>query len=72
MPDTERKRKTPEKAFAIFAIVILLVMIFPIYGLANAALPIVMGLPFSMFWVVFWIIVEFVGLIVFVRYEYGQ
>ncbi len=72
MPDTEGKRKTPEKAYAVFAVFILLVMMFPLYGLGNSAQPIVIGLPFSLFWVVFWIGVEFVGLIAFFRYEYGR
>jgi hypothetical protein len=72
MPDTEKQRKTPEKAYAVFAIVILLLMMFPLYGLGNSAQPIVIGLPFSLFWVVFWIGVEFAGLIAFFRYEYGR
>jgi hypothetical protein len=72
MFDTVQKRKTPEKAFALFTIIILLLMMFPLYALGNSALPIVIGLPFSLFWVVFWIGVEFVGLVAFIRYEYGR
>jgi hypothetical protein len=72
MSETVQKRKTPETAFALFTIIILLLMMFPLYGLGNSALPIVIGLPFSLFWVVFWIGVEFVGLIAFIRYEYGR
>jgi hypothetical protein len=72
MPDSEQTRKTPEGVFALFTVVILLLMMGPLFGLGNSALPIVLGLPFSMFWVVFWIAVEFVGLIAFIRYEYGR
>lgn len=72
MPDIEKKRKSPEKVVALFIVFIVLVMIFPVFGLANSATPIVMGLPLSLFWVVFWIIVEFFALVAFFRYEYGR
>ena len=51
--------------FIIFAVFIALVMIFPIFGLANRVEPRVLGVPFSMIWVIFWIGVEFVVLVAF-------
>ena len=51
--------------FIIFAVFIALVMIFPIFGLANRVEPRVLGMPFSMIWVIFWIGVEFVVLVAF-------
>ena len=51
--------------FIIFAVFIALVMVFPIFGLANRGEPRVLGMPFSMIWVIFWIGVEFVVLVAF-------
>ena len=51
--------------FIIFAVFIALVMVFPIFGLANRVEPRVLGMPFSMIWVIFWIGVEFVVLVAF-------
>ena len=61
----EGKLRESNRWFIIFLIAIALVMIFPVFGLANRVEPRVFGMPFSMFWVVFWIVVEFFGLIVF-------
>jgi hypothetical protein len=47
------------------------VMIFPVYGLGNRIEPFELGLPFSLFWVVAWIAVEFVVLAAFYLYEHG-
>ncbi|HIC72984.1 MAG TPA: hypothetical protein EYO88_12945, partial [Alphaproteobacteria bacterium] len=52
-------------------VAITLVMIFPIYGFGNQVEPYVLGMPFSMFWVVFWIAVEFFAVIAFFLHEYG-
>lgn len=72
MTGTEQKaRATPMRAFTVFTIVMLALVTFPLYGVANAVEPMILGLPFSMAWVVFWILVEFVGLIAFYRYEFA-
>ena len=57
------------RGFVIFLVAIALVMIFPIFGLGNRVEPRVFGMPFSMFWIIFWIGVEFVGLIAFFLIE---
>ena len=62
-------RRVATRAFVLFIIAIALVMIFPIYGLGNRVEPYVLGVPFSMFWVIFWIGVEFFGLIAFFLVE---
>lgn len=53
--------------FIGFALVVFLMQVFPLYAIANHARPIVLGMPFSMFWVVLWIFIQFVGLLVFYR-----
>ena len=58
-------------AFVCFTVAITLVMIFPIYGFGNKVEPYVLGMPFSMFWVVFWIAVEFFAVIAFFLHEHG-
>ena len=55
--------------YVIFTCFILLVLIFPIFSLGNYAEPLIFGMPFIMVWVLFWIIVEFLGLIVFVTLD---
>ncbi len=52
--------------YIIFTFFILLVLIFPIFALGNSANLSFLGMPFIMVWVLFWIIVEFLGLLVFV------
>lgn len=66
---TRNARPTPTRAFAIFTVVMVLLLTFPVYGLGNHVEPFVLGLPFSMVWVVFWIAVEFVVLLGFIVYE---
>ena len=55
--------------FVIFTLFILSMLIFPIFSLANYAEPLIFGMPFIMVWVLFWIIIEFLGLIVFVKID---
>ena len=69
--DDREGRRGITPAFVGFIIVITLVMIFPIYGFGNRVEPSVLGMPFSMFWVVFWIVIEFFGVIAFFLYEHG-
>jgi hypothetical protein len=72
MTDTEQKsRATPTRLFAAFTVVMLALVTFPIYGLANSVEPMILGLPFSMAWVIFWILVEFAALIAFYQYEFA-
>jgi sterol desaturase/sphingolipid hydroxylase (fatty acid hydroxylase superfamily) len=65
-------RKSATRGVIIFTVALALVMIFPIFAIGNRVEPFVLGLPFSMFWVVFWITVEFLGLVAFFVYEHGR
>ena len=55
--------------YVIFTLFILSMLIFPVFSLANYAEPLIFGMPFIMVWVLFWIIVVFLGLIVFVKID---
>lgn len=53
-------------------VVLALLLTFPVFALVNHARPILFGMPLTMFWVVFWIVVEFVVLLAVYRWEYGR
>lgn len=55
--------------YVIFTLFILSMLIFPVFSLANYAEPLIFGMPFIMVWVLFWIIIEFLGLIVFIKID---
>ena len=55
--------------YVIFTLFILSMLIFTVFSLANYAEPLIFGMPFIMVWVLFWIIIEFLGLIVFVKID---
>ncbi|HIG08806.1 MAG TPA: DUF3311 domain-containing protein [Alphaproteobacteria bacterium] len=44
-------------------------LIFPVFSLGNYSKPLILGMPFIMVWVIFWIVIEFLGLIVFVKFD---
>jgi len=56
----------------IYLLICGLAMIWPIYTIANRVYPIILGMPFSMFWIAFWIVMTFIGLIFLYRYEFGR
>jgi hypothetical protein len=39
--------------------VALLMLIYPIFSIANRVTPLVFGLPFAFFWVILWIVITF-------------
>lgn len=55
--------------YVIFTLFILSMLVFPVFSLANYAEPLIFGMPFIMVWVLFWIMIEFLGLIVFVTID---
>lgn len=67
--DLERESKAL-RFVTILGIVCMLMMVFPLYSIANVAEPFVLGLPFSMFWIVLWIVIEFAGFIAVYNWEY--
>lgn len=46
-----------------------LLLIFPLYEIANKAEPIIMGLPFSFFWVILWILITFTAILVLYKVD---
>lgn len=46
-----------------------LLLIFPLFELANRATPIVMGLPFSFFYIILLILLTFLGVVILYRFD---
>jgi len=69
------QKKTPPKKrsiyslFTIFFIVCILAVVFPFYAVGNRVTPYIMGMPFSMAWIVIWIILLFIGLVLLYAWE---
>ena len=59
------KRNKIDILFLLFSLLILILLIFPLYRYGNSATPIVLGLPFSLFWIILCITFQFVGIVVF-------
>lgn len=66
------KEKKVTKPYIVFVVLLFLSLIFPVYGIANRVFPLVLGLPFGLFWVVLMEVIAFVVLCVFYRYEYAK
>lgn len=50
-------------------VLIFLPTIFPLFAIANRVEPIILGLPFSFFWVVLWIVIAFSALLVLYYFD---
>ena len=61
--------KSSKIIFVVFTLFILIMLIFPVFSLGNRVEPFVFGLPFSMAWVIFWIVIEFIGLLIFIKLD---
>ena len=59
------KRKKIDILFVLFSLLILLLLIFPLYRYGNSPTPLILGLPFSLFWIIFCITFQFVGIVIF-------
>ena len=51
--------------FFLFSIFILALLIFPVYNVGNRVDPFIFGLPFSLFWIVACILIQFIGIVFF-------
>ena len=51
--------------FILFSLFILLLLIFPLFGIGNRVDPFVFGMPFSLFWIITCIIFQFFGIVIF-------
>ena len=59
------RRKKIDLCFFIFSLIILSLLIFPLYDFGNKIDPVNFGLPFSLFWIITCIIIQFIGIILF-------
>lgn len=57
---TERRFKT---MFIVVCTALLLPLLFPLYALGNRAEPIVLGLPFSFFWVLLFVVLVAIAVV---------
>lgn len=60
------------RPYILFMVVMFLLMTFPLYGLANHVFPLVLGMPFGLFWIILLELIAFVVLCFFYRYEYSK
>lgn len=58
------KKKTFKTVFIAVSVAAFLPLVFPLYRLADSPTPLVLGLPFNLFWVVLWILVVFAAVII--------
>ncbi|WP_221566544.1 DUF3311 domain-containing protein [Alkalihalobacillus sp. TS-13] len=63
---TKRKFTT---IYCLSLLVPLLLLLFPLFSLGNRAKPMVMGLPFSVFWVIMWILIAFLIVLALYRID---
>ncbi|MFQ5570185.1 MAG: hypothetical protein ACE5G0_10960 [Rhodothermales bacterium] len=62
-PETPPDRRRRRLVFAVIVGITALALIWPIYPLASATFPLVLGLPLSLAWPILWLTVIFVSLI---------
>lgn len=58
------KQRTFNTIYVVVCTVAFLPLIFPLFAVANQALPLVFGLPFNFFWVVLWVVIVFLAVLV--------
>ena len=51
--------------FFLFSLFILTLLIFPIYDIGNRVDPFIFGIPFSLFWIIACILIQFTGILFF-------
>ena len=51
--------------FFLFSIFILVLLIFPVYNIGNRVDPFIFGIPFSLFWIIACILIQFTGILLF-------
>lgn len=66
------KEQKIAKPYIIFTIILFLSLIFPVYGIANSVMPLVLRLPFGLFWIALVEVVAFLGLCIFYLIERRQ
>lgn len=69
--DTDEKIKKRSIFWFFYFLVCTLATVWPIYPIANRVYPLVLGMPLSMFWIVLWICITFIGAFAKFKQEYG-
>ena len=59
------RRNKLDLYFLLFSTLILLLLIFPIYNIGNRLEPFILGIPFSLAWIVICIFIQFIGILLF-------
>ncbi len=59
------KRNKIDFCFFLFSVLILLLLIFPFFEIGNRVNPFILGMPFSLFWIITCIIFQFIGIVIF-------
>ena len=67
-PAKEKKRSI---FWFMFFLLVFLAHIWPLFMVGNRVAPYILGMPFSMFWIVLWTFIGFVGLLAMYKSEYG-
>ncbi|WFF42079.1 DUF3311 domain-containing protein [Salinicola endophyticus] len=62
----------PSKGMLIYFGICTLAMVWPGALIANRIEPMILGLPFFIFWYVAWVFVLFIGLVIAYRQESGE
>jgi len=62
----ERRRKV---IWTAFFVLVFCAQVWPLYLVGNRVKPMVLGMPFSMFWIALWIVISFFGLVIMNKYE---
>lgn len=72
-PGSQRTRRWPHVALALYALVCLLALVWPLYDvIANRLEPYVLGLPFSLAWIVGWALLTFAVLVAYYAVTEGR
>ncbi|WP_136069096.1 DUF3311 domain-containing protein [Modicisalibacter radicis] len=66
------RNSLPSKGMLLYFSVCTLAMVWPGALIANRIEPMVMGLPFFIFWYIAWVFILFVGLVIAYRQEAGE
>lgn len=59
------KKHTLQRAYWITMLVLFFPFIFPLFQVANRPTPIILGLPFSLFWICLWMVIVFLTVLIF-------
>ena len=63
------KRNKIDLSFFLFSVFILLLLIFPFFEIGNRVNPFILGIPYSLFWIITCIIFQFVGIAIFLFFD---